>query len=621
MKWVKRLLLVLGIVVLLVVGGVAAFVMTFNPNAYKGQIEQLVKARTGRTLTLAGNMQLAIFPRLGLRLNDVTLSNPTGFGTEPFARLSRASLYVELMPLLQHRLVVDKVVINGLDLALRRNAQGVANWVGLAGPSAARSASPKQQSSPAAAAAGAPFALAVAGVEVRNARVTWTDAVDGTHVVLAPLNLSVGRLAPGQAAPLKLSFHIENTKPAMGIDATLTAQLSADLSKGSYALSNIAFNANAKGSTLPNGEVRTSLGGNLSVDTAAAGRMQFSGLDLKVNQTQVTGSMSVSDFARPAIRFALHSPSLDLDRLLAMMGTGQQGGNASAASGATASGAATNANTPIPLPVASLRSLNLAGKINVDKVVAQKLKLSQVSAEIKAANGVLSVAPVSASLYGGTLKADTTVNVQGPQPRYTAVANLQQVQIGNLLKDYAGDAYMTGVARLSADLNATGETVNALTRALSGRMAIAVNNGSFQHSKLAQNIQTLMEALQQTKPGPQTSTQFASLTATAQVRSGVIDNRDLLLNAIKFKATGSGTADLVNRHVNYVLNFSKAQGKGAIIPLKIHGPFKSLNYNIDFASMARQAAESKVQQELNKQKQKLQQELKKSLPKSLQGLF
>ena len=95
MKWLKRLLLVFGVLLLLVVGGVAAFVATFDPNAYKGRIEELVKAKTGRTLTLAGNMQLAIYPRLGLRLNDVSLSNPPGFGQQPFARVSQASLYVQ----------------------------------------------------------------------------------------------------------------------------------------------------------------------------------------------------------------------------------------------------------------------------------------------------------------------------------------------------------------------------------------------------------------------------------------------------------------------------------------------------------------------------------------------
>lgn len=619
MRWLKRLLLIIGVLLLLAVGGIAVFVATFNPNDYKGRIEQLVKAKTGRTLTLGGNIQLAIYPRLGLRLNDVSLSNPPGFGQKPFARVKQASLYVELLPLLKRRLVVDKVVIDGLDLALERNAKGVANWAGLGGASAKQAAvSQNAKPSPTATAAGAPFALAVAGVELRKARVSWTDLANGARMVLAPLDLSVGHLAPGRAAPLKLSFHIENAKPAVGVDATLTAQLSVDLEKGSYALNNIVFKADATGDSLPGGEAKAALSGDLAVATAKGGHLRLSGLKLNMNDSQVDGWLNVTHFAHPAIRFKLHSPSLNLDHLMAALGSGS---SAQAPVTKPAAKTAASSDTPIPLPVATLRTLNLDGEISVDHLVAQKIKLSAVTAVLKARGGLLRLAPVSASLYGGGLKGNASLNVRGARPQYAVDGKLQQVQLGDLLKDYAGDAYMTGIVKMSAELGASGKTISALTRALSGQMAVSITDGAFQCSQLADRIQTLMATLQKTKPGAWKDTRFASLTGTAQVRSGVIDNRNLLLNAIEFKATGSGTANLVKRQVDYVLNFAKARGKGAVIPLKIKGPFDSLSYNIDLASVAREAAKKKLQQELNKQRDKLKQDLQKSLQNSLKGLF
>ena len=54
MKPIKiSLYVIAGLVVLLVLGAVV-FAMTFNPNRYKGEIERLVKERTGRTLSLRG---------------------------------------------------------------------------------------------------------------------------------------------------------------------------------------------------------------------------------------------------------------------------------------------------------------------------------------------------------------------------------------------------------------------------------------------------------------------------------------------------------------------------------------------------------------------------------------
>src|SRR5258706_304576 len=50
---------IVGLLVLVVLGG-AIFAMTFDPNRYKGQIETLVKDKTGRTLSLKGGQELAV---------------------------------------------------------------------------------------------------------------------------------------------------------------------------------------------------------------------------------------------------------------------------------------------------------------------------------------------------------------------------------------------------------------------------------------------------------------------------------------------------------------------------------------------------------------------------------
>ena len=114
---------------------------------------------------------------------------------------------------------------------------------------------------------------------------------------------------------------------------------------------------------------------------------------------------------------------------------------------------------------------------------------------------------------------------------------------------------------------------------------------------------------------------FASLTGTARVNSGIIDNRDLLLQAILFKATGAGTIDLPARKVDYVLRFEKIQGRGAIIPLKIYGPLEAPKYKIELAAMLQNEAKQKLRQELNQQRQKLENKVKNELMKKLNKWF
>jgi len=78
------LYLVAGLVVV-VVAAVAIFAMTFDPNRYKGDIQRIVKERTGRTLELKGPLELAFWPSLGAKVSGVVLSE---HGTaQPFVSL------------------------------------------------------------------------------------------------------------------------------------------------------------------------------------------------------------------------------------------------------------------------------------------------------------------------------------------------------------------------------------------------------------------------------------------------------------------------------------------------------------------------------------------------------
>ena len=74
MKALKYALYALGglIVLLMVVVGIVF--ATFDPNAYKPQIVQMVKERTGRTLSIDGNIGLKVFPKIGATVGKTTLS-------------------------------------------------------------------------------------------------------------------------------------------------------------------------------------------------------------------------------------------------------------------------------------------------------------------------------------------------------------------------------------------------------------------------------------------------------------------------------------------------------------------------------------------------------------------
>src|SRR3954469_23202995 len=120
-----------GLVVLLVLGGVI-FAMTFNPNRYKPEIERLVQEKTGRTLSLKGDLQVAVWPALGAKVNGVTLSEHAS--DQQFLALDSAHASVALLPLLHGQAIVDGIRVSGLKATVIKEKDGRFNFSDLTEP-------------------------------------------------------------------------------------------------------------------------------------------------------------------------------------------------------------------------------------------------------------------------------------------------------------------------------------------------------------------------------------------------------------------------------------------------------------------------------------------------------
>lgn len=129
--WLKRVLFSLVVVVIAAVVGIAIFLLTFDPNAYKNKLEEVVYNRYHRTLSINGDIELSLFPRIGLSVQDVSLSNRDS--DDLFASIDSARFAVAIWPLLSNRLVVDHVAVSGFKAWIRRDENGHFNFDDLLG--------------------------------------------------------------------------------------------------------------------------------------------------------------------------------------------------------------------------------------------------------------------------------------------------------------------------------------------------------------------------------------------------------------------------------------------------------------------------------------------------------
>lgn len=260
MRTVLKLIL---IVIIIAVAGLVALPFVVDPNDYKDEISSQVEKATGRNLTLQGDIELSVFPWIALELGPLSLSNAQGFKADSFAQVEAAEVRIKLMPLLKKQLEMDTVVLDGLVLNLETDKNGKTNWDDLtqADEVVKEEAKPsKEKSGPALA------AISIAGVQLTNANILWSDASKGENYQLRNLNLNTDPLVPGEPTAVDMAFDLISAKPEAKAHVTLDTNVMVDMENQQYALTDLAFTTIAEGKALPFAQADIKLNGDIKAD-------------------------------------------------------------------------------------------------------------------------------------------------------------------------------------------------------------------------------------------------------------------------------------------------------------------------------------------------------------------
>jgi len=278
MKALKYVLYAVGALIVLLLVAIGIVFAVFDPNDYKPQIVQLVKERTGRTLTISGDIRLKIFPKIGAAVGKTTLSERNS--EKVFAGVDEAQVYVALIPLFSRQMVVDQVRLDGLRADLVRHKDGTSNFSDLAGseatekktPERARTEAPRAQAE-----AKTSVKLDVSGVRITNSRVTWRDETNGNDLAVEVVELKTGRLADRVPSPFEVDVTLKGVKPKADLRAKVAGVLTLDLSGQQYSVKGL--DAKLNGNALDISGIDAQLKADVEADGAKQ-LIKVSGLSL-----------------------------------------------------------------------------------------------------------------------------------------------------------------------------------------------------------------------------------------------------------------------------------------------------------------------------------------------------
>ena len=612
-KWLIGLVVAMVVIVAL---GLLALKLFVDEDMLKAKASMAFKEQTGQELSIAGPLKWSVFPWVGLEMGDVTIGSAPGFGDTPLAVVKRLDVKVAVKPLFQKKVAVDTVVLRGVRVDLRRNKNGRVNWEGLV-----KAGEGKPEKAPEAENGKSDFDMEdfdvrLQGVELENASLHFTDDMEGNSFQLDDLNLTMGELVPGNPVPLRLSFRVKNSKPAMEMNLKLSTDMVFKSDFQRLDLSALSLDVDAKGEGLPAEGVKLAMASNIGLDRKA-GVLALSDFSLSGLNVDVTGDMSLSGMNsdKPRVEARLALQKTNLRKLLTLAGVKLQTADPDVLKQVSANlfvAQEGDGLTVKPLAITlddskmdgTLKILSFKGPvvrasfkldaIDLDRYLppAQKAQASSGKPVAKPAAknekpdfSALRKLDLDADFGIGRLKVSglTMENIVLKLRSRKGVLKLDPLTAAlyqGKLKAHAQLDVRKDTPRFSAKETLSGIQIEPLLKDLTGsaqlrgtgNVEVDINSKGLDDAIIRKNLngrfaisfhdgayiginlaQAIRKALGQAASDEPEETDFAELKGTGVIRQGVVDNQDLYLASPVLRVTGKGKVDLVKEQADYLL--------------------------------------------------------------------
>ena len=257
MKLLRYLLISLAGLAALALIALALISANFDANKFKADITRVVKERTLRTLSIEGTIKLSFFPKVGVELGKLGLSEQNS--DKLFAAVDSARVSVDVLPLLSGQIAVDRIAVDGLKANFTRHKDGSSNFDDLMGQSKAKG---DKHEAPA-------LKLDIAGVDIGNADLEWRDDTRKQHFSVTRLRLKTGRLGSATPSKFELAMNVTGNQPKLNLQINASGTLSMDPEAKHYQLAGLAATATGDASGYALDKVQIQGAADFKPDTIA----------------------------------------------------------------------------------------------------------------------------------------------------------------------------------------------------------------------------------------------------------------------------------------------------------------------------------------------------------------
>ena len=584
MRWFLRIVAVL---VVAVVVAVAVALFTVDVNTFKDDIAAAVEDRTGRTMTIDGDIDLSLGLTASLTLDGIHLAN-ADWGTRPdMLRADRFAVEVAVLPLIGGELDIRRLVLSGVDVLLERDAPGgrqlaVRRRRRSGGPTADRRADrrgrarrlprPGRGAESGADDSGCARPCARSRRAVRHRRERALER----HRRRSDRHAGAAAGADGAvgAAPLTLQARLLGLEIALDGRITESSRTPGlDLRLEASAESLDALRARL-GEVVPTaGPLRlsTNLLGN-------AEAMPLGDLQLELGDSDIAGDVTIdrggADLRLDAI---LTSRRVDLTQLL------------------PGEAAPTEPDAPrvrvfsdAPLDLRALRLADATVTLSATELVTRAAKLNDVAATVALADGMLLVNPIRGTLAGGVIDGALTLDAAVAVPTVGLMLNATRLDVGRILRDTASADLLRGTTALDVALTGQGQSIAAIMGTLDGHARLLMGEGQLRATGFDVFVGGLSGIVGGLFSQDTEWTPLNCLASDFAFADGVATNRALLIDTDKILVTGEGEINLGTEVLDLKISpRAKSPTLTISAPVRIRGTLAAPEIGVDTLDAAR----------------------------------
>ncbi|OGT43798.1 MAG: hypothetical protein A3F42_01195 [Gammaproteobacteria bacterium RIFCSPHIGHO2_12_FULL_37_34] len=265
------------------------------------------------------------------------------------------------------------------------------------------------------------------------------------------------------------------------------------------------------------------------------------------------------------------------------------------------------------IPLSSLLNRNdaLRGSIYVAHVRLATLHLQQAKMKIEWKNNTLTLSPITATLYQGSVSGIVRGSQLSTFPRWDGDMQWNNIQLQPLFQDVNSKIKLSGIGKMALQINTVGKNKDQLIRNLNGMATFNVDQGilyGIDLNYLVQTADALLNKQSPHVPPKDNETPFNQMMGSAIIKNGVATSENLLVTSSAFTTKGLGAINFIDQTLTYQLQVAPLQTAKIkwAIPMIITGSLQNPSVRLDMLKLNTLIA----QEQFEKIKTKIQKEVK-----------